>query len=276
MCAPTHFSVDYRINPWMHPDRPVDAERAMTQWRSVRDALLAAGHEVNLIDPQPELPDMVFTANAATVIGDRALVARFRHPQRAAESVLFAAALQELGLEVEQAQCINEGEGDFRPVGGVVLAGTGLRSEPGAAREAAEFFGIPVVPLTLTDPRYYHLDTALAVLDDDTVAYLPEAFDPASRGILRDLFPDAITASAQDGAVLGVNMVSDGRTVLMSAEAPDLGARIAERGFSVVPLELDELRKAGGGAKCCVLELHQQPAGTADDTVVAGCALTAG
>ena len=271
MCAPTHFSVDYRINPWMHPDRPVDAERAMTQWRSVRDALLAAGHEVNLIDPQPELPDMVFTANAATVIGDRALVARFRHPQRAAESVLFAAALQELGLEVEQAQCINEGEGDFRPVGGVVLAGTGLRSEPGAAREAAEFFGIPVVPLTLTDPRYYHLDTALAVLDAETVVYLPDAFDPAGRALLADLFPDAIHATPRDAEALGANMVSDGRRVVLSAECPELAARVRERGYEPVPVRLDELRKAGGGAKCCVLELHRDlaPLPSARETTAA-------
>ncbi|MGN6609194.1 MAG: dimethylargininase [Jatrophihabitans sp.] len=276
LCPPTHFAVDYSINPWMDPAGPVSADRAVAQWRGVHDALVRAGHEVLLLEPQPTLPDLVFTANGGIVIGDRALVAHFRHPQRAAESVLVAARLAELGLDVHTAEHVNEGEGDFRLAGDIVLGGHGLRSEAAAVREVADFFDLPVVPLTLTDPRYYHLDTALAVLDDDTVAYLPEAFDPASRGILRDLFPDAITASAQDAAVLGVNMVSDGRTVLMSAEAPDLGARIAERGFTVVPLELDELRKAGGGAKCCVLELHQQPAGTADDTVVAGGALTAG
>jgi N-dimethylarginine dimethylaminohydrolase len=259
LCPPTYFAVDYSINPWMDPSSPADAERAVAQWQGVHDALVTAGHEVLLLEPQPTLPDLVFTANGGIVIGDRALIAHFRHSERAAESVLVAARLQELGFEVHTAEQVNEGEGDFRLVGDVILGGHGLRSEAAAVREVGEFFDLPVVPLGLTDPRYYHLDTALAVLDDDTVVYLPEAFDPAGRGILGELFPDAIRATPQEAAVLGVNMISDGGTVFMSADAPELRERIAARGFGVVPLELDELRKAGGGAKCCVLELHRLP-----------------
>jgi len=262
MCAPTHFAVSYRINPWMHPDEPVDAGRAVQQWSAVRAALTGAGHEVLELDPQPELPDLVFTANGATVIGDRALVARFRHPQRAAESVLIAAALQNLGLEVAQAANVNEGEGDFRLVGDVLLAGVGMRSETSAVAEVADFFGLPVMPLVLTDPRFYHLDTALAALDDRTLVYLPDALDPPSRGMLRDLFPGSIVATEADGAALGVNMISDGRRVVMSSDCPDLAERIGERGYEVVAVPLDELRKSGGGAKCCVLEFHDERAAT--------------
>lgn len=31
MCPPTYFSVTYAINPWMRPDQPTDADRAMCQ-----------------------------------------------------------------------------------------------------------------------------------------------------------------------------------------------------------------------------------------------------
>src|SRR5206468_2521316 len=132
------------------------------QWQGLHDTLVTLGHDVLLLEPQPALPDLVFTANGAVAIGDRALVAHFRHPQRAAESVLVAARLQELGFEVHTAEHVNEGEGDFRLVGDVILGGHGLRSVAAAVREVADFFELPVVPLTLTDPRYYHLDTALA------------------------------------------------------------------------------------------------------------------
>lgn len=261
MCPPRYFAVRYRINPWMRPDVPVSATRAVRQWDAVRHALQARGHLVRTVEPQPDLPDMVFAANGGLVIGDRALVPRFRHPERAGESRYYADALREAGLtEVRQAAEVNEGEGDFRLVGSLILAGSGFRSVPRAADEVAEFFDLPVVLLHLVDPRLYHLDTALAVLDDRTVAYWPDAFSPSSRGVLRELFPDAVLAGADDALALGLNLVSDGRTVVMADDCEPLAACIAERGFDVVQLSCSELRKAGGGGKCCVLELHAAPA----------------
>jgi arginine dihydrolase len=258
MCPPTFFAVRYSINPWMRPEDPVDADRAVRQWRRLRDQLVGLGHQVDVMTPDPRLPDLVFTANGGIVVGDRALVPRFRHAERQGESPVFAAALRDLGVaHVQQAGFVNEGEGDFLLTGDRFLAGTGLRSDRRAVAEVAEFFDIEVVPLTLVDPRLYHLDTALARLDATAIAYWPGAFDPRSQGVLRDLFPDAVLASEQDAAELALNMVSDGSTVVMTPGRTALAATIAERGFHVVELSTDELRKAGGGAKCCVLEHHQ-------------------
>jgi N-dimethylarginine dimethylaminohydrolase len=258
MCPPTHFAVRYRINPWMRPDEPVDTGRAVAQWRRLHDTLTDLGHRVQLIEPHPDLPDMVFAANGGIVVGDRALVPRFRHPQRGPESDCFAAAFATLGIEhVRHARYLNEGEGDFRVAGELILAGTGLRSETRAAQEAAEFFERTTIPLVLVDPRFYHLDTALAVLDERTVAYWPGAFDPSSRDILEQLFPDAIVAEEDDAAALALNMVSDGANVIMTPGRNRLAAAIAERDFEVHQVPTDELLKAGGGAKCCVLERHR-------------------
>jgi arginine dihydrolase len=257
MCPPTFFEVRYSINPWMHPAEPVDVARANAQWQQLHNTLVELGHSVDLMAADPDLPDMVFTANGGIVIGGRGLVPRFRHAERDGESVHFAHSMRQLGLaEVRRAAYINEGEGDFLLIGDRILAGTGLRSDPRAVDEVVEYFGLPVQPLQLIDPRFYHLDTALARLDPATVAYWPGAFTPASQEILRDLYPDAILASESEAAALALNMVSDGSTVIMTTECDDLARRIAERGFDVRRLSTDELRKAGGGAKCCVLELH--------------------
>jgi ornithine--oxo-acid transaminase len=227
----------------------------------LRDHLTALGHRVHAMAAEPGLPDLVFTANGGIVIGDRGLVPRFRHPERAPEAEHFAAVMRDLGVrEIRTSRYVNEGEGDFLLVGGTLLAGTGLRSDPRGVDEVAEFFDLPVVRLCLVDPRFYHLDTALGRLDDRTVAYLPSAFDRRSQGILRDLFPDAIPATEQDAASLGLNLISDGRTVLMAPGCRHLAGQATERGFRVIAVATDELRKAGGGAKCCVLELHPQSA----------------
>ena len=155
---------------------------------------------------------------------------------------------------------VNEGEGDLLVAGPpddqVLLAGTGFRTDPRAHAEAAAVLGCPVLPLELIDPRYYHLDTALAVLDADTIAWLPAAFSPGSRALLAARFPDGVVADAQDAAVLGLNAVSDGRHVVLAAQAPRLAAMIAERGFEPIPVDLSELRKGGGGVKCCTLEVR--------------------
>lgn len=261
MCPPRYFAVEYAINPWMEPGLPVDRARAFAQWDVLRRTYLELGHRVDLLDPVPGLPDMVYAANGATVVGGVVLGARFRHPQRAGEAAAHAAWFRRAGFRrVVEPAFVNEGEGDLLVVGdgpeAVVLAGYGFRTDPRAHAEAARVLDREVVPLELVDPCYYHLDTAVAVLDATTIAWLPQAFTPASRAVLRRRFPDAVVADVADAAVLGLNAVSDGRHVVLPAAAPRLAAALADRGFVPVPVDCSELLRGGGGPKCCTLEVR--------------------
>ncbi|HEU5265786.1 MAG TPA: arginine deiminase-related protein [Jatrophihabitans sp.] len=255
MCRPTHFDVVYKINPWMDPAESVDRRRAIRQWQRIHDLFVELGHDVELIDPLPGLPDMVFAANGAMVVGDRVLVARFRHDERDGESAAYLDWFGARGFDVRQADFVNEGQGDFLAVGDLLLAGTGFRSARGSHAESRTFFGRQVVGLTLVNDSFYHLDTALTVLDATTVAYYPAAFDEPSRAVLRRLFPDAILATDEDAAAFGLNAVSDGRYVILPAGAHHLVARLRERGFVPINADVSELLRGGGGVKCCTLEL---------------------
>ncbi|MCP2341721.1 dimethylargininase [Actinomadura rupiterrae] len=256
MCPPRHFDVTYSINPWMEPGKPVDADLAMAQWDRLRNLYVGLGHRVELIDPIPGLPDMVFAANGATVVDGRVLAARFKHEQRAAEGPAYAAWFRERGHTVHDGAFVNEGEGDLLVTGDRILAGHGFRTDPRAHAEAEAALGLPVVPLTLVDPRFYHLDTALAVLDHEEVMYYPAAFDARSRAVLEELYPDAITATDADAEVFGLNAVCDGRHVLLPEQAVHLIDRLWERGFVPIGVDLGELLKSGGSAKCCTLEIR--------------------
>jgi N-dimethylarginine dimethylaminohydrolase len=256
MCPPTHFEVAYRINPWMHEGGPVDAALAARQWRQIADAYLTGEHVVVTMEPVEGLPDMVFTANAGLVIDGRVLVSRFRHAQRRGEEAAFTACFRRLGFgEVRQASHVNEGEGDYLAAGGVILGGSGFRTDRRSHDEVAEYFGRPVVGLELVDERFYHLDTALTVVTDDLVAYWPGAFSARSAGLLGDLFPDAVLASEADAAAFGLNACSDGVTVVM-APAPGLESMLHERRLTTVTVDTSELQKSGGSVKCCTLELR--------------------
>ncbi len=260
MCPPAHFAVEYAINPWMVPGVPVDRELALAQWDRLRRTYLDLGHAVDVLAPEPGLPDMVYAANGATVLGGVVLGARFRHPQRADEADAHASWFRRAGLPVIEPEFVNEGEGDLLVVGSradaVLLAGSGFRTDPRAHAEAARVLGCEVVSLELCDPRYYHLDTAVAALDATTVAWLPQAFTARSRAVQRVRVPDAVVGGPRDAAVLGLNAVSDGRHVVLPAGATRLAAALAERGFVPVPVDLSELRKGGGGPKCCTLEVR--------------------
>ena len=256
VCDPRHCAVRYAINPWMRPDRPVDVLLAQRQWRTLVDTYRAHGHTVESVTPEPALPDMVFAANAAVVVEGRVFGSLFLAPERRPESVPYEAWFKAEGYEVQHPESVCEGEGDLVPARIQRPAGTGFRTTPGAHREAQEYFGMPVIGLTLVDPYFYHLDTALFVLDGENVAYYPEAFSPGSREVLARLYPDGVLASREDAMAFGLNSVSDGRHVFISPGATALAARLAERGYVPVPVDLSEFHKAGGAIKCCTQEIR--------------------
>jgi N-dimethylarginine dimethylaminohydrolase len=256
VCEPRHFAVQYAINPWMRPDTPVDVDLAQTQWQTLISAYRAHGHTVDVVEPAPGLPDMVFAANSAVVVAGRVFGALFHAPQRRPESVHYDTWFKAAGFDVHRPESVCEGEGDLVWTGRYVLAGTGFRTTREAHREAQEFFGHPVISLTLVDPHFYHLDTALFVLDDDNIAYFPQAFSAGSREVLARLYPDAVLATRDDAMALGLNSVSDGRHVFIAPQAEVLASRLAERGYVPVPVDLSEFLKAGGGIKCCTQEIR--------------------
>ncbi|WP_433372392.1 dimethylargininase [Actinoplanes sp. CA-142083] len=258
MCPPEHFTVEYAINPWMDTTVPVDAALAVKQWELLRTTLIDLGHTVHLLDPVVGLPDMVYAANGAFSVDGRVYGARFRYPQRAAEAVAHRGFYR--SWQFADPEHVNEGEGDFAYLpgahGGLILAGYGFRTEPSAHAEAQEVLGRPVVSLRLVDPAFYHLDTALAALDDHNITYYPEAFSPSARRVLAQLFPDAVIADRADAEAFGLNLVSDGRHVILNTEALAMGEKVRAAGYTPVHVELTELKRGGGSVKCAVAELR--------------------
>src|SRR3954452_20660237 len=251
MSAPTFFTVEYAINPWMDTSTVVDTHVAMNQWETLRQTYKELGHTVELVEPVAGLPDMVYAANGGLVVNGKAVVARFAYPQRAGEAAAYAEWMDRHGFHPAETRYVNEGQGDFLVVGAIVLAGYGFRTDRRAHHEIASAVGMPLVSLELVDPRFYHLDTALAVLDDTTIAYYPPAFSDASRARLRELFPDAIEVATADAYVLGLNAVSDGLHVVHPAAAVGFAAQLADAGFEPIGVYLSELLKGGGSVKCC-------------------------
>ncbi|MFG2007214.1 dimethylargininase [Spirillospora sp. NPDC048911] len=260
MCPPAHYEIT-DDNPWTPEDPETDRDAAMAEWETLRRTYEGFGHQVEIVDPRPGLTQMVFAANGALAIERRAFVARFNSAERAGERRAHEAWFRDAGYEVRLSQATSEGEGDFLLTEEYILAGTGFRTDREAHFEAQQFFARPVVGLQLIDEKFYHLDTALCVIDGITVAYYPKAFSPDSRRMLERLFPDAIIATDHDAHQLGLNAWSDGRHVVIHGTADDLCRQLADRGYEPVPIDMPQLQQGGGGPKCCTMGLFEQVPG---------------
>jgi N-dimethylarginine dimethylaminohydrolase len=261
LCRPEYFDIEYAINAWMDTAVPVDTALALKQWEVLRETLLGLGHEVHLLTPRAGLPDMVFAANGGLAVDGTVYGAQFKHSQRTAEAAEHRAFYAAHGWRFVVPTETNEGEGDFaylpEAYDGLILGGYGFRTETSAHAQAQEVLNRPVISLRLIDPRFYHLDTALAVLDDRTVAYFPPAFSIAAQRVLTQLFSDAVIADEGDALAFGLNLVSDGRNVVLNSEATAMAAKLEAAGYHPVLVDLSELKKGGGSVKCCVAELRR-------------------
>ena len=74
--------------------------------------------------------------------------------------------------------------------------------------------------------------------------------------VLRQLFPDAILATRPTPRCSASTRSATAATSCCPSQATGLPPQLRERGFSPVPVDLSELRKAGGGPKCCTLEVR--------------------
>lgn len=257
MCRPEHFTVSYAINPWMDPSKPTSTERAVAQWQTLHDTYVELGYDVELIAPVDGLDDMVYAANGGFTLDGHAYGAKFTYAERMPEGPAYMAWFEANGFQVHEPVHVNEGEGDMLLSRGAILAGHGFRTSLESHDELRGIFDREVVSLRLVDPRFYHLDTAMAILDDDTIAYLPTAFDESSRSALERRYPDAILVDETDASVLGLNSFGDGRTMVIAARAAGFERQLAERGYRTTGLDLSELLLGGGGIKCCTLELRR-------------------
>ena len=263
MCPPDHFTVDYVINPWMagHEDS-LSLENAQDQWQQLHD-VVSRFADIVTIDPHPDLPDMVFTANAGVVYGDKAIASHFMPMERRAEEPIFKQWFRDHSFDLlDLDEKIGfEGAGDcLLDRGGPWLwTGFGFRTEIEAHAEIKNFFDIELVSILLIDERFYHIDTCFCPLTGGYLMYHPPAFDYDSRIAIESRIPPnkRIVVDTIDAGNFACNAINiDDNVVLHKASEP-LKARLKQAGFEVHECELSEFLKAGGSAKCLTLKLTE-------------------
>jgi N-dimethylarginine dimethylaminohydrolase len=262
MCPPDHYGIEYEINPWMSRSRQADRPLAQSQWRQLHDILAGLGVQVSLLMPAAGLPDLVFTANAAMIFGDRAVLSHFRHTQRQGEEPLCQQWLTEHGFAVHRLPegRYFEGAGDALFCGDTLVAGYRIRSDIHSQQLVGQLTGSRVVPLELIDGHYYHLDTCFCPLAAGEAIWFPGGFDDYGRRALAELVPRLIAVAEDEARSFACNAVVVGRRVVTNTGCPGLHADLRRRGYEPIETPLSEFVKAGGSAKCLTLRLDGEEA----------------
>ncbi|KAL6740610.1 hypothetical protein Aduo_013953 [Ancylostoma duodenale] len=265
MCRPKYYRVFYAINHWMSVDNPADEKKAVRQWEVLKEKIEKCGAKVvvmELDEDAKDLPDIVFTANAGIVRGKQVYLANFTHEQRKPEWKINDKWFKANGFTTHFNPDIpHEGTGDalWINAGKVLLAGVGPRSDARALEDIHQKLrtdgdDFMILPLKLIDPRFYHLDTAICPLDDNTAIYFPKAFDEYGQNELKKHL-ELIPVEESEAEKFACNSVVIGKNVIMNQGSVKIAKVLVERGYKVHFVAMSEYLKSGGSAKCLTLRL---------------------
>lgn len=250
-----NFSVEFEINPYMHKVDQPDWDLAVSEHEAIVSAHIDADRTIEYIPTVSGCPDMVYTANAALVRGSRALIAQLP-AERAPELPHYRRWFDERGFDIIDAPYRFSGQGDSLAFGSRMFAGSGWRTDAAMHPVIADTLGYDIVPVRTISDRWYDIDLAVAVITPETIAWCPEAFDTRSRRTIGELRGvDLIEVGLDEAEKFALNLVSDMVTVTMTTGAPLLAGVLRERGYRVIELATDELKKGGGGVRCTALAL---------------------
>lgn len=260
MCAPDYYGIEYEINPWMNIEIQSDRDKAVKQWNALYKILKEdLKVDVKLVEPQKGLPDMVFTANAAVMYKNKAIIAKFKYPQRQQEEAFFAQWFKDNGYEVIilPDDMAFEGAGDALYLDNILYSGYIPRSDIASHTYISELLGISVISLELVNKNFYHLDTCFCPLEGGYLVYYPAAFDLYANNVIAENVPPEkrIIVSDEEASFFTCNAVNIGKYVVTNLTTNRFSGLLEEKGFVHIQTDLSEYMKAGGAAKCLTLKI---------------------
>jgi len=260
-----------RDNHYMQMDAAFDARRALTQHAALAQAL-RADVPVVTFPGDPATPDAMFPNNVFATAPGRFIVARMRHAvrQREAERGDIRSFFREV-LDYDEIDLSRGDRGVAELTGSLVIdhareigyCGLSERCDIDGARAMHDAFGLRLMFCFELAQGEYHTNVVMASLAGRAVILAPDGFaDPAVPRAIADAFGGrALWLSPRQKHAYAANAItlSPDRVWMSARAAASLEdaqrATLAEWGFAVGAVELDEIEKAGGSLRCCVGEI---------------------
>jgi N-dimethylarginine dimethylaminohydrolase len=258
MVEPSHFRVDYSINPYMDVADQPDPVKTREQWLALVDQIRAAGADVEVIEQRPDAPDMVYAMNLGLVVNrpgkERVVMSHMRYAERRMETLTAAPWFEAAGFASSFVGRDGVGAhleaGDVFAFGDALVAGYGPRTEELGLKHLATELDVRVRGLRITHPGMYHLDLAFCPLDETRAMVCPSAFDAESAAAALALVPEPLVLSEEEALTFCANSVVIGRTILMPSCPERVRRQLEAWGFDIVLVDVSEFHKGGGSVRC--------------------------
>lgn len=242
----------------MNLNNPANTALAHNQWDTLHEVIIDAGADVSLIEPVQGLPDMVFTANAGLVKGEKVILSNFRHKERQGEEKYYEKWFSEHGDSCHSIPSGSafEGAGDAVFYKGQMLLAHGFRTDISSHHLIGNIMEMGYISLELIDHHFYHLDTCLQYFEEvNLIIYYPEAFSPESMKMIEGLQSDVIRLSSADAFSFVCNSICINNNLLLYKCSDTLKDKLKEYDLDIISLDTSEFMKSGGSVRCMVLSL---------------------
>lgn len=273
LVKPDGFDLVAALNPHMRDQQgalhKIDKEKARQQWQKLVDVYQQLGMLVTLLECRSEYPDMVFCANQSFPFLDRegkpsVLLSNMRDDTRHLEVGSIGEQLQRRGVRLyhlpsRSQQTLFEGMGDALWVPGrhLICGGFGFRTDRSIYQDVHEITGAPIVLFELLNPKFYHLDTCLSLLDARTALACRAGFTDEGWQVLRALFPRIIEVSTLEADAPGFACNAhcpDQQHVILQKGSVEVIAELKARGFTPLEVDTSEFIKSGGSVFCLKMQ----------------------
>lgn len=237
---------------------------AARQHRAFVAALEQAGVRCHFAPPSPGLADMSFTRDAAVASPWGLIELRAAAPHRQDEVQHTAALARRVGLPhfARIASGVIEGGDICLLREGVMVVGvSGDRTDEAGARALGALFEQRGWDVTgeRFDPRFLHLDTIFTMVSAECAVAFEDALSGAFVARVRALGIEIVPATADEVCALGANLLSLGNDRIVSpANNRRLNAILERKGFNVIPVEIDQFTRCGGGVHCLTMPLRRE------------------
>ena len=252
MCKPLYFdSLDYVINPWMHPGT-INKTKALEQWNQLVETYKKLGITVEVIDQKKGSPDMVFATDQGVIRGKNVLLSRFWCDERKAETTYYERWFWEKRYTITYLpeNIYFEGNGDSYLWNDKLLIGVGYRANKKTTDAVSKLLDIEVIPLEIVDPKFYHLDVGFFILNNQTAFYYPPAISQKSRGVLKKLVPNLLELSKDEAYGFCANSIVTDHYVVHQKGNPTFQKKLNKLGYESIEVDCSEFMKSGGGIHC--------------------------
>ena len=264
LVKPTFYSVEYVINPHMEGHiGNVDKLQAQNEWEHLKAAYEELGLYVHVEQGQRGYPDMVFCANQSlpniTETGEKQVVMSVMYAdERKGEVPFIQQVYEDSSYEIvhlnEEKFSSFEGMGDalWHHRKRLLWGGYGFRTSKEVYEIISDTFDTPVIALELTNSKFYHLDTCLCILDENSAMIYPEAFTDEGLELLHSMFTNIIEASKYEAEKLFACNATcpDGKNVFIQQGCVDVNHKLKDSGFKVHEFSTYEFLKSGGSVFC--------------------------